>query len=340
MNELLIKAPAKINLLLRIVDKYPDNYHKIHSLMQSVSLYDYIKITKNPEKKIIITSNVNELNFFTPSNHLSFSPSPPSHSLFLPLNPSPFPPLISPSPSSPLIKGGHRGVNNTAFHAAILMIEAGNLKEGVTIHLDKNIPLGSGMGGGSADAAGVIYGMNLLFEMDYSLKKLQKIGLAVGADVPFCLNGGLAFVYNKGEKLKPVNLSLPFSFVLVKPCISISTKWAYEEFDKSFKISLNPPHLTSHKIIHSLMNNNFELLEQLFINDMEKNVCLSYPIIKKIKNILKKHGALCSVMSGSGSTVVGVFSNETKALKTLSWFESKKNEMKLELVTIVYPVNT
>ena len=303
MNEIFLKVPAKINLLLKILDKCPDGYHNIQSLMQTISIYDEIKITKIDREEIEIVSTIKKLNLTCKLNEHK-----PEY------------------------------INNTLFKAARLMFDAYNPDKGIKIEVTKKIPIGSGMGGGSADAAGVISGIQKLFNIDINKDERTTLGLKIGSDVPFCLSGNSCFIYGKGEKIKPVNLNLPFHFVLLKPKFSISTRWAYQEFDNVREYLPKADIDFENSIINALMEKNYKDLDKLFVNDFEDIVFPSYPFIKDLKEKLREFDATASFMSGSGSTVVGVFESEKKAYSALNWFISEKTNLKLEMADIATPV--
>jgi len=198
---------------------------------------------------------------------------------------------------------------------------------GLEVFLEKNIPVEAGLGGGSADAAVALNALNVLWKLGLPEKELLKIASAIGADVSFNVKGGLAEGLGRGEKLKFYSLRRQYRIIIVKPNIGVSTKWAYEEFDK---INAEPVSLASAKedmknLIAALNASDFENIKKYAVNDFEKVVYPKYPQIENIKNKLIKTGALAALLSGSGSSVFGVFENKEKTEKAFKHFSEKKN---------------
>lgn len=188
------------------------------------------------------------------------------------------------------------------------------------IILQKRIPTGAGLGGGSSDAASVIIALRQLLKLDYNYKELKEIALSLGSDVPFFLKKGTAVATGRGEKLSYFRYSLPYSILLVSPNIHIDTAWAYKILDKGMK---------PEKAIdfHSVIINSIKepkLLQNILFNDFEKPVFEQYPIIPEIKDKLYSSGAVYAQMSGSGSTVFGFFGNIEKATKASTLFPEFK----------------
>lgn len=174
----------------------------------------------------------------------------------------------------------------------------------VAIHLEKNIPVGAGLGGGSSNAAAVLLGLNQYYGNPLSLDALMKIGLTLGADVPFFLFGRPAIARGIGEILEVYDRINPYKILLVYPGFAISTATVYK--------NLNLRLTNSQKEINylSFKNENFCPRKHL-CNDLESSVVALYPELIEIKETLKDLGARGALMSGSGSTIFGIFS-ETK----------------------------
>ncbi len=214
--------------------------------------------------------------------------------------------------------------NNLVYKAAVVMQEeARRLKKpfsGLKIQIQKNIPIGAGLGGGSSDAAATLKALNKLWRLHLTEKRLAQIGAALGSDVPFFVSGGTALAQGRGEVLTPW-LNIPsFRLVLVKPLLGISTAWAY----KNLKISLTkqPKNI---KIIHkNLMEKRFNQLKEYLQNDLEA-VCINkYPLILEIKHRLLALGATAALMSGSGSTVFGLVPSRTVENRVKEVFSKAK----------------
>ncbi len=168
----------------------------------------------------------------------------------------------------------------------------------VQMHLHKTIPMGAGLGGGSADAAFTLKALNEKFQLHLSIAQLIDYALQLGSDCPFFINNSPAFATGRGEILTPVSLDLnQYHFVLVNPGIHINTAWAFSKI-----IPTNPPQSLLDSIIQPIASwkNDIE-------NDFEPVIGGKYPEIENIKNKLYKEGALYASMSGSGSTVFGLF---------------------------------
>jgi 4-diphosphocytidyl-2-C-methyl-D-erythritol kinase len=261
---LKLKAYAKINLSLKILGKRTDGYHALDSIMQSISLFDLISLETIPEGIQLTTSN---------------------------------------------LPAGRQGAQlptdnrNLAYKAAQAMFKTINARRktsgGVKIDLQKNIPLAAGLAGGSADAAAVIFGLNLMSGNILQAEELLAVGAQVGSDVPFCLQGGNCRVRGRGEMVERTeDQGVSRYFVLVVPEVEVSTRWAYEAWDEE---SLK-----------------FKVQKLKILNDLEPIVIEKYPVIQKIKDRLLEAGCLSAQMSGSGSSVFGEISSAQLGEKIVS----------------------
>ena len=232
MEQINLKAMAKINLGLDVVRKREDGYHEVRMIMQSIHLYDKLYIAKVKGSGIFVETNLHYL----PTNE-----------------------------------------NNLVYKAATLLMDEFEIKQGISIRLQKYIPVSAGMAGGSTDAAAVLYGINRLFRLGLSTEQLMERGVKIGADVPYCIMRGTALSEGIGEKLTSLPPMPPCHVLIAKPGISVSTKFVYE--------NLNVPALQFH------------------------------PVIEEIKDFMKEHGALNAIMSGSGPTVFGLFDEGSTARK-------------------------
>ena len=194
---------------------------------------------------------------------------------------------------------------NIAYRAAKLFYEKTGIDGGCDIALEKHIPVCAGLGGGSADGAAVLKGLNQLYSNPLTTAELLEFGLALGADVPFCIMGKTALAEGIGEKLSPVDSKLRAYAVLIKPDINISTPEAYRAID-----SVDFPHPDTGKCIIALKDGNARELKKYSGNAFEYVCCDKHPEIDIIKNHLISKGAAFAMMSGSGPTVYGLF--ETK----------------------------
>lgn len=191
----------------------------------------------------------------------------------------------------------------------------GNHLKGAKIILKKNIPLASGLGGGSGNAATVLKVLNKLWGFDLSERKLMQIAESLGADVPFFLRGGYAYVQGKGEEVSFYSYLPEYYVILVNPGLLISTAEVYAQFDQmklTEKINFNK--MGNVKSYWGKLHTPEEIAKNLF-NHLEKVVLPKYQEVEKVKNILLSSGVLGSLMSGSGSTVFGIVPNEKEGKK-------------------------
>ncbi len=199
--------------------------------------------------------------------------------------------------------------NNLAYRAAKLLMEEFQIREGVSIRLDKHIPVAAGMAGGSSDAAAVLLGVNQMFQLGLSKEELAKRGVALGADIPYCISGGTALVEGIGEVLTALP-SMPDCGVLIaKPGISVSTRFVYE--------NLHAETITEHPDIEgqlqALRKGDLKGVAEKMGNVLERVTVPAYPVIGQLKELMQKEGALGAIMSGSGPTVFGLFDDQEKA---------------------------
>ncbi len=201
--------------------------------------------------------------------------------------------------------------NNLVYKAAKLLMDEFSIEDGVSIDLNKYIPVAAGMAGGSSDAASVLYGMNKMFSLGLSQDELMRRGVKIGADVPYCIMRGTALAEGIGEILTPLP-PMPACFVLVaKPGISVSTKFVYENLHAN---DLRPEqHPDIDAAIAGIRAGDLKATAQAMGNVLELVTAREYPVIGEIKNFMKKRGALNAMMSGSGPTVFGLFENKTTA---------------------------
>jgi len=204
---------------------------------------------------------------------------------------------------------------NLVYKAAKLMREKTGSVSGVKITLHKEIPLAAGLGGGSSDAAATLIGLKRLWNLDCTPRDLAGLGEALGSDVPFFFYGPVSVVEGRGEVVSPVELRKSYHLLLVKPEISISAAWAYAEYDKvsQSREVLTKKHNNIKLFCQALGRGDFAFLSSLQGNDLEPLVVRRYPVIGEIKRSLMLRGALFSSMSGSGSSVFGVFDSERHA---------------------------
>ncbi len=198
--------------------------------------------------------------------------------------------------------------HNLVWKAFDLFRNNYNLKGGLSVSIKKQIPAGGGLGGGSSNAAAALTAVNDLWNLKLGRKTLAELACSLGSDVPFFLTGGTAFGQGRGEKLKQIIIPDNWYAVLIFPDIHISTQWAYKESKIGLTNNENFIKLTE-------LNSRFASkdLYALLRNDLEKPVFARYPVLFELKTALKRYGAFFSLMSGSGSTVFGLFETRQKA---------------------------
>ena len=210
--------------------------------------------------------------------------------------------------------------NNLVYKAANLIKKTFNINKGVEIHIKKNIPVAAGMAGGSSNAAAVLVGLNKLWNLNLSNQQLEKIGLKLGADVPFCINGGAVLASGIGEELTPIKgLTKDVCILVCKPDLFVSTKEVYECID-SKDIDKRP---NNKFLIECLKNEDTRQLAQNMFNVLEGVTMDKHPVIQQIKDIMTNNRALGAMMSGSGPTVFGLYENREDAVKCKAILEKQ-----------------
>ncbi len=198
---------------------------------------------------------------------------------------------------------------NLCAKAARLFLKEAEICANISIYIQKNIPVGAGLGGGSSDAAGTLLALSRLTNNPLSVTKLTEIAKQIGADVPFFLYGGCMLATGIGEVLTPMPRLDGVTILVAKPKYGISTPTVY----KNLVLDNCTPHPDTKSVIEALKANNLKLLAASSGNVLETAVCNKYPEINQYKNIMKSCGAIYSLMSGSGSSVFGVFDNRSMA---------------------------
>lgn len=197
---------------------------------------------------------------------------------------------------------------NIAYKAADAFFNYTGIKnEGITVNIEKRIPFEAGMAGGSADGAAVIAALNDIYSTDLTQQELCRIGLKVGADVPFCLTGGTCLAQNIGEILSPLPALDDCYIVLAKPERGVSTKEAFAAFDTATNIR----HLDTCGMLYAASQGDLYEICKRTKNVFEQ--LIEVPERVPVKSTLNRHGALAACMSGSGPTVYGIFDDESKA---------------------------
>ena len=206
---------------------------------------------------------------------------------------------------------------NLVYLAIDMIRQEYKIREGVDVNLLKHIPVAAGMAGGSSDAAAAFVGMNQLFGLDIPQKTLLDYGVKLGADIPYCIMRGTALSEGIGEILTPLP-SIPMCwFLIVKPTFSISTKYAYE----NLHLSDETRHPDIDGMVTAIRNQYLPGITSRMGNVLEDVVIRDYPKITEIKETMLAMGAMNSLMSGSGSTVFGIYTSHDKAMEASRTFK-------------------
>ncbi|KIL34947.1 4-diphosphocytidyl-2C-methyl-D-erythritol kinase [Cohnella kolymensis] len=200
---------------------------------------------------------------------------------------------------------------NLAFQAARLIKDRYDVRRGVYIHLDKNIPVAAGLAGGSSDAAAALRGLNRLWELQLTLGELEILGAELGSDVPFCIRGGTALARGRGEKLVSLDPPPQCWVILAKPPINLSTADIYGKL----RAHDLPYHPSAPDMLDAIRRQSFTDMCAALGNVLETVTLDRYPEVRQIKECMVKLGADGVLMSGSGPTVFGLVSKEAKVAR-------------------------
>ncbi|MCH5267910.1 MAG: 4-(cytidine 5'-diphospho)-2-C-methyl-D-erythritol kinase [Lachnospiraceae bacterium] len=271
MNQITIKAPAKINLTLDVTGRRDNGYHDLRMIMQTIDLCDTLTISRAEHTDTISFSMNKELPDGCPTE------------------------------------------KNLVYRAATILKEQYGLSGGMEIYLEKNIPAAAGLAGGSSDCAATLSGINTLYDLGLSTEELCKIGVSLGADVPFCIRKGTMLAEGIGEILTPLTPLPPLWVLLVKPDISVSTAYVYQH--------LNLQTLTEHPdteaVIRALDCHDAAAVAHGLSNVLETVTIPEYPALSQIKDFLAEQHAVGVLMSGSGPTTYGLYQDEIAARMAL-----------------------
>lgn len=222
--------------------------------------------------------------------------------------------------------------NNLIYKAAKLLAETYGIEEGIKVELQKRIPMAAGMAGGSTDAAAVFHGMKELFGLGITEEEMCRMAVKIGADVPYCIQGGTMLAEGIGEKLTRLP-DMPECFLLLaKPDIDVSSRYVYEH--------LHADRLAFHPDIDGMCRaieaGDLAGIAQRMGNVLETVTVKEYPVVGEIKELMKRKGAANALMSGSGPTVFGIFETEEAAADALRSLERKGLAKQL---SVAAPVN-
>ena len=206
---------------------------------------------------------------------------------------------------------------NVAIKAAMLFFEYTGIQGGAHIHIKKTVPIKAGMAGGSADAAGVIVGLDKIYETNLTHQQMCEIGAKAGSDVPFMIMGGTKRVQGVGEIIKPCPPMPGCHLVICMPDKGVSTPAAFANYDTLGEKTL----VETDKLVAAMEENDIYGVAKYMANDLEKAAASEYT--QPIKEELIQQGAVGSVMTGSGAAVFGVFDDEDKAKAAVEYFRGR-----------------
>jgi 4-diphosphocytidyl-2-C-methyl-D-erythritol kinase len=228
------------------------------------------------------------------------------------------------------------GSTNLVHQAATAFLKASGISDGVQLHLDKEIPIAAGLGGGSANAATTLLGLNEIFGHPLNGQQLHEIAAALGSDVPFFLQDKPALATGRGEKIQPLD---PFpalrgaAFLLIHPGFGISTAWAYQQLGR-FPEALNGRPGRAQKLIDLLQTADPVAAGPAFYNSLEAPALEKFPLLAIYQEFLRAHGAAVTLMSGSGSTTFAVMPTDASARKLESEVQAQFGPCRTAVVAV------
>jgi len=273
MSSITVKAPAKVNLFLKVLRKRPDGYHDIETIFEKVALFDTIRIKKS-KGGIRVRSD----------------------SAGLPT-----------------------GKENLAYQAASALQDACGVPIDAEIEIEKGIPIGAGLGGGSSDAAAVLAGINKLFALGISGEETAVLARGIGADVPFFLSGSAWGVgRQRGDEIEAIDTEMELWHIFTIPPFSIRSSQAYEWSDKAERREEGPG---VKEVLRAIRENDIRSLGKRLWNDLEG---LSYErsgFFKELKEALLEDGSSGALISGSGPVLFGIFSGKREVMRSKAKIE-------------------
>ena len=279
LSDITVFAPAKVNVILRILDRRPDGFHNLWSVMQAVALDDEVQIRLRADRQ--------DIQLRCDATDLAADRS------------------------------------NLVYRAAAAVLARAQQSVGLDIELRKRIPMGAGLGGGSSDAAATIIGLNCLLQLKWSPAQMAEVGQSLGSDVPFFLFSPAACVTGRGESVRPVVIEGARWVVLVNPGYGVDTKWAYQELAAT-RTSVRPLSKAQQELDRQSRMGWVQLIAAAE-NDFEAPVFAAHGKLREIKQSLQDHGAEIALLSGSGATVFGVFTDEARARHAQAHFVTEKS---------------
>lgn len=265
------KAYAKVNLGLDIIGRREDGYHLVRMVMQQIGLYDVLTFEKKKEPGVLMK--------------------------------------LTEDCTIPDIAKMPLDDRNLILRAAKAVLEKYDIRCGVTITLEKHIPMAAGMAGGSTDCAAALAGVAELFETGSTPEELAEMGVRLGADVPYCLLGGTALAEGIGEKLTRLPDLPECRFLVIKPSFGVSTQEVYTAYDSRKPEEVQHPDIDG--MVAALQAGDITGVTRRLGNVLEPVTAVNHPEIFRIEERLKETGIMSTIMTGSGPTVFGILPGVT-----------------------------
>ena len=261
-----VRIPAKVNLHLRVLGRRPDGFHEVHTLLQSIDLYD--RLRTEPARDGVL-----EL-------------------------------AVQPGGAAPADD------SNLVLRAARALWDRAGRRPGAGLVLDKRIPAGAGLGGGSADAAAALVALDSLWGLGLTVAELADVGAGLGSDVPFFLHGGLALGVGRGERIRPLDDITPLGVVVAAPRVEVSTAAVYSELDAPLTW---PEDVDTLADVVTSTPTTVELRWERLENDLEPVVVVGWPEVAEVLSSLRATRPLYAAVTGSGAASVAVYPGRRQA---------------------------
>ncbi|MCL2372475.1 MAG: 4-(cytidine 5'-diphospho)-2-C-methyl-D-erythritol kinase [Defluviitaleaceae bacterium] len=277
-----IRSFAKINLFLDVIGKRADNYHNIESVMQELDFGDNISISIPIKKGFRGFSRDALISVFQPTQNVTLE-------------------------VTGITEGFPLDEDNLIIKAVKTLLREHRITGNLHIKVEKNIPMGAGLGGGSSNCAATLLGVNEIFQLNTPMERLMELAKSLGADVPFCLMGGTALAEGIGEKLTPLTPHPPCYVVLAFPRIPVHTAETYKRLTELGDGSRRQ------EFIKAYETNNIDEISGAFYNIFTEITAARNLEIPKLISDLKNYGAISASMTGTGPTVFGYFRTQAEA---------------------------
>ena len=283
----IIKAPAKINLCLKVNSKRDDGYHDLTMIMQQVSLFDTI------EFEIVSENNFGIFKFLPKFDHDTDKQiSLKCNFNYLPTD-----------------------ERNLIYKVIDYIFKKYNIKDKIYIYLNKMIPTSGGLGGGSSDAASMLLFLNDYYKLKLNVFELSNIAAMFGSDIPFFIHNKISLCEGRGEIIKELRPFNNYYILLATPNVRVSTKEIYNRFD-DYQIGIEQNNIENKMIanlLYAIQNKDLKMISENLFNDLEIVTESMFEKVSVFKKRIMELGAIKSLMSGSGPTVFGIFNSYFKA---------------------------